>query len=62
MKKLLCICLFPLAIACNSGTDHNEDHTDSTSIIDPNAVTNDIPMRTTDTATNIMKDTVDTIK
>ncbi len=62
MKKLLCICLLPLAIACNSGTEHNEEDTDSASIIYPGAVKNDIPMRTTDTTTNIMKDTTDTIK
>ena len=57
MKKIFSICLIALAFACNSGTS-NTDTTDSTIMINPDAgIKNDVPMRTTDTTTNLMNDT-----
>lgn len=46
-----------MAFACNSGTS-TTDTTDTTSMKDPDAgIKSDVPMRTTDTTTNLMKDT-----
>lgn len=57
MKKIFSICLIALAFACNSGTS-TTDTTDSTIMINPDAgIKNDVPMRTTDTTTNLMNDT-----
>ena len=57
MKKILSISLIALAFACNSGNS-TTDKTDSTIILDPDAgIKNDVPMRTTDTTTNMMSDT-----
>lgn len=58
MKKLLSICLISMAFACNSGTSTtNESDTSSMTVPDA-GIKNDIPMRTTDTTTNLMKDTL----
>lgn len=58
MKKLLSICLISLAFACNSGTT-TTDTNDTTSMKDPDAgIKSDVPMRTTDTTTNLMNDTL----
>ena len=57
MKKIFSICLIAMAFACNSGTS-TTDTTDSTIMINPDAgIKNDVPMRTTDTTTNLMNDT-----
>ena len=56
MKKLLAVSCIVFAFACNSGTSDTTE-TDSTTVIDPNAVTNDVPMRTVDTNQNVMRDT-----
>ena len=57
MKKIFSICLIAMAFACNSGTS-TTDPTDSTIMINPDAgIKNDVPMRTTDTTTNLMNDT-----
>lgn len=60
MKKIFSICLIAMAFACNSGTSTTES-TDSTTMTDPDAgIKSDVPMRTTDTTTNLMNDTSNT--
>ena len=57
MKKILSIFLIVFAVACNSGST-TTDSKDTTTIMDPDAgIKNDVPMRTTDTSTNLMADT-----
>ena len=52
--------LVVFCISCKSKSDKYNNASDTTKveINDPNAVMNDVPMRTTDTSMNLMKDTM----
>ncbi len=59
MKKILLSILVLSAFSCNSGPANDETlNSDSVDIIEPNVINNDIPMRTVDTATNLMMDSM----
>ena len=58
MKKILGSLLIVAIFSCNGSVNKIKGEKDSTTVTDQNALSNDVPMRTTDTNTNIMKDTL----
>ncbi|GEM_PF-2633804 len=60
MKLLLAVLALGFCISCNNNS-HATSEADTTKAgnIDQNALRNNMPMRTTDTSTNIMMDTMD---
>lgn len=60
MKKLLILGVIVFATACNSGTSDETSTTSTDSMVNSNSEQNknDNSMRTLDTTTNLMKDTM----